>query len=233
MKVTDEAVVEEVPQEALARVAVKAGSAGEVAEGEVAEGGGRASIFSVVPSVFWGLLLVGLMGNVIAGMFFTPLPMFVKGELGLESAVIGRMFGLNGLLVVLLQGFAGDVEKRLGTRNTFAVGLLGYAGAFATAIFARDEALLLVVIAWMTVGEVLSEPAQATLAVRMAPALRRGEVMGTFRIATATGRALSAWLGGETLMALTGSAAQIWGVWLGVTLATIGGLYLLRGLPER
>ena len=83
------------------------------------------------------------------GLFFYFQPIYLE-QLGAEPLVIGTIFGLNGLVMTLVQTPAGHLCDRLGNRTVMIISWT--IGTLATCIMAFSSSLIGFAIGWILYG---------------------------------------------------------------------------------
>jgi predicted MFS family arabinose efflux permease len=150
------------------------------------------------PYLFF-LLLVLL--NAVAFMqLFSTVPVFFKQEIGLDEAWIGRLIALNGLLIALMEmPLIFIVENRFKKWHIVSVGtlLIGISyllfNLFGPVFGAAFSYMVLI-----TIGEMLSLPFMATIALDFTTDKNRGQYMALFTMMYSLSHILSPNIGLQT-----------------------------------
>lgn len=121
---------------------------------------------------------------------------------GLTERQIGLLFTLNGVMVVLLQNPVSGWMSGRSLAASVGLGCLFYAVGYAGAGFATSFALLVAVVAVVTLGELVVSPGQYTLAANLAPDRLKGRYIGFHGLAHQLGGALGPLLAGLGLQHL-------------------------------
>jgi predicted MFS family arabinose efflux permease len=150
---------------------------------------------------------------------------------GFDTAQIGRVMAVNGLLIALLspfsaRAFAGRDPGRVLALGAVLVGA-GY-GAYAWCTTAPEYA---VATAIWTLGEITTMPVAIALVASMAPADLRGRYNGLYSLAFGAGQTLAPLLGG-TILARSG-AGVLFGGCLAVCLAAAAAHLVLGAARQR
>jgi MFS family permease len=117
---------------------------------------------------------------VLQVQLYQTLSIHAARHLGLARSEVGTLYVLNGAIVVCLQLSAVTWIRRLGTERALVVGCLGYAASYACAGLTSGHASLLACVAFVTLAEIVTAPAQQTMVTSLAPAGRMGAYSGLF-----------------------------------------------------
>lgn len=129
---------------------------------------------------------------------------------GVSRAWFGIVLGLNGIIVVLVQPFAGPVFQRWDRSRSIVLGTLLVGVGFGLNAVARDVPLyVLGVIIW-SVGEVPLLPVANALVADLAPIERRGRYQGAYGLSFSLAVAIAPIAGSWVLQRLGGTV-----LWLG------------------
>lgn len=156
---------------------------------------------SVAPfqdGVFLSFAFPVLLTALIFNQGHVTLPLDLTGQ-GMSPATFGAVLAVNGVLVVLLQPFAGRVMG--GMRRSWALawssGLTGL-GFGLHALGASVELATLAVTVW-TLGEIAQAPVASTVVADLAPAEQRGTYQGAYYMMWALSACLAPTLGSWVL----------------------------------
>jgi MFS family permease len=135
--------------------------------------------------------------SVVFFQSFTILPLDVRAH-GISAAGFGGLIAANGMLIVLLQPFVGDLIRR---RSRF--GMLGVASILIGTGFGMNALVgtvpwYLAATAVWTLGEILYSPAGPSLAADLAPIELRGRYQGVLSMTFSVGFFLAPLIGGWT-----------------------------------
>ena len=119
----------------------------------------------------------------------TVLIPLLGAELGLETTVIGLVVSVSAIIDVALFYPAGMIMDRHGRRATAVPSSILFAAALAALSLANDFYSLLAVAIVLGVANGLSTGIVMTLGTDLAPAARRGEFLGLWRLLTDLGSA--------------------------------------------
>ena len=131
------------------------------------------------------LVILALGTAVVASLFAlyeSVLPVFLHEHRGIAIATWGVIFGINPVLVTLLQFPIARWAGRRSSRVVLAAGaLLSGAGLALLAPLAGLGALVVGVVV-LTLGEMLHAPVSNAAAIELAPARLRGSYQGALRL---------------------------------------------------
>jgi len=161
---------------------------------------------SIAPAALWSAITAPAVGLCIALTFVqvfsfalmeSTFTLFAEATHGMRPAEIGRLFGLVGILGIVVQGgLIGRLVKRFGERPLVPVGL----GLLTIGIVSLPTAppgyALAGVFALLAVGQGLATPSLQSLISRSAAASDQGSVLGSAQSISALARATGPALGG-------------------------------------
>lgn len=175
-----------------------------------------AAIFGVT---FCGLLAVGAALPV--------LPRYVQGELGAGNVAVGVVIGAYAITGLLLRPFAGRLADRRGRKPAVLLGasLISVAGFLYLIPLGLGSLIAARLV--LGAGEGTLFTAGSAWIVDLAPAQRRGRVIGLYGLAVWGGLSVGPLLG-ELLLQTSGYAA----VWLFAGAMPLLGLALVCGLSD-
>jgi len=107
---------------------------------------------------------------------------FLSSVDSIPNILIGFLFGLNGLVVVVMQLPVNRLFYRMNDMSRVAVGLLVYAATFVVIGITRNIVLLFIDVFFLTIGENITSPPLNSIIGRIAPEGRRGEYYGGFSL---------------------------------------------------
>jgi len=114
-----------------------------------------------------------------ADQFEMPtLPLYLETYRHITEFYITLIYGVNALVVILLQFRLNSIGERFGYIKSFSVGMLLYAFSFLGFAATGNLVLLAGNTAMLTVGECLCNPFLSVTISRISPANKRGEYFG-------------------------------------------------------
>ncbi|GGP21890.1 MFS transporter [Thermocladium modestius] len=155
----------------------------------------------LVPSLFL-FMVMGMMGFALA--------MYYNEVRGIPTSEVGMVFGLNGLLVVLLQERVGRFISKRNAIKWLTYGSIIYYASYSLVAFIGNFYLAMADVVAITMGEMIVSPLAQALAMNMAEADRRGQYMGLFNLATSIGRSAGSVLASETMQIYLYNPVILW-----------------------
>jgi predicted MFS family arabinose efflux permease len=132
------------------------------------------------------LLLLFTLINAIAFMqLFTALPVFLKQDVALDEHVIGQLMAMNGLLIAIIEmPLIFVLERRFKSWQIIGFGTLLIGLSYIVFnFFGHTGSVAILSMLLMTLGEMLSLPFIATLALGFSNEHNRGQYMALFSMA--------------------------------------------------
>ena len=151
---------------------------------------------------FMGFLLASLLFFLLQAQLYAPLSLYASSHLHLSLIGVSHLYATNGWMVVALQVPAFFYIRRVGPERVLIVGAFAYATSYALCGLATQEGNLLVCVAFITLAEIISAPAQQTAMVSMAPVNCIGAYAGLFGLTQSVGQSLGPLIGTSLLDAL-------------------------------
>lgn len=187
---------------------------------------------SKMNSIFAKFLAPTSLLFMVMGMLGFALTIYYNEVRGIPTSNIGIVFGLNGLLVVILQERIGRFISRRSPVRWLIYGSLIYYVSYSTVAFIDNFYWALVDIVAVTMGEMIVSPLVQALAMNMAEADRRGQYMGLFNLATSMGRSMGSVLASELMQIYLYEPLVLWQILsLPAMLAAVLYWAVLRGKP--
>ncbi|HEX8819012.1 MAG TPA: MFS transporter [Archangium sp.] len=170
-------------------------------------------------AVFLSFALPIVLTSLIFAQSSVTLPMDLTSN-GMSTTTFGTVLGLNGVLVVLLQPFAGRAlgGMRRASALAWASALTGL--GFGLHVLGANPGLAALAVAVWTLGEVAQAPVGAAVVADLAPADQRGTYQGAYYMLWALSACLAPTLGAWVL-GHHGPRA-LWGACLAVGLFAAG-----------
>lgn len=135
----------------------------------------------------------------LQAQLYATLSIYAAGHLHLTLGQVSHLYAENGWLVVLLQLPAFYYIRRVGTQRVLVIGSFAYAASYALCGLATTQMHLLACVAFITIAEIITAPAQQTMATTLAPPDRIGAYAGLFGVAQSAGQSLGPLLGTSLL----------------------------------
>ena len=123
--------------------------------------------------------------------------LFAEHAHNLQPENVGRMFGLVGIVSIVVQGgLIGRLVKRFGERPLVPIGLLGVAIGTAALPVAALGGPLMLAFGLMGLGQALANPSLSALISKSASASEQGRTLGSAQSMSALARTFGPALGG-------------------------------------
>jgi len=175
------------------------------------------------------MVIIGFM----LGNLSIILPIYGKLVLGLKESHIGTFLALNGIMVVVFQYPVSRISQKMGSTSSLMVGCFLFTGGLMGMLGVVVYFHVFVVVALITLGELLIIPTTTALVSQLAPQEFRGSYMGLYNLAVYAGFALDSLVGGYVFDINVKAVWYISGI-LGVV--ALAGFYFFekkrRSLPE-
>ena len=130
-------------------------------------------------------LLFTLINGIAFMQLFTAFPVFLKQEVALNENIIGQLMAMNGLLIAIIEmPLIFVLERRFKSWQVIGVGTLLIGLSFVVFnFFGNSGGIAVISMLLMTVGEMLSLPFIATMALGFSNEKNRGQYMALFSMA--------------------------------------------------
>ncbi len=188
---------------------------------------------SIHPGAFWDVLRHPVVGLCVAltfvltsafGMMESTFTLFAEHERELTAAQVGRMFGVAGLVMIVVQGgLIGRLVKRFGEGALVPVGLVLLAIGLALLPLAPPVLPMVSVFTLMAIGQGISNPSLQALISQGTSEQEQGFVLGTNQSLSALARVVGPaaggllfTVGGPSAPFFTGAAIVGLSVWLAI-----------------
>ncbi len=154
-------------------------------------------------------------------------PLWVGDELGWGAREVGMVFGVQGLIMAILQGvLVGPLSTRFGELPFLRTGLCVMISGFLLAVIAVGAPMMVAATMIAITGATFSMPILNTLATVRTPHQLRGRMMGTTSSAASWGRVTGPLIAGANLQLFGYSVAWSFCVFFGC-------LFLAWALSQR
>ena len=156
------------------------------------------------------------------------LALLVKARLGWEERAVGHLFGLFGLLGLIIQGFLiGRLSRIVGELRLLLIGIVALGAGMAVIAAANQGGLMIVGVTLVGIGFGVAIPLLSSIASSRAGEERQGAVLGFAQSAGGLARTIGPVWGGY-LFAHLGTGAPFTGGAIAACLALVVGLALPR-----
>ena len=157
------------------------------------------SVFKDKP--FWIFLSGTLITGILFFQLFTTLPLYHKEQFNLSEFQSGLLLTLNGLLIFFLEmPIVSYIEKhKINKLKILAYGCFAMAGSFYILLWNGWAGFLIIMMLFMTFGEMLAFPFSNSFAMSRAPIGHEGRYMAIFTMSFSMAHILSAKTGMEII----------------------------------
>ncbi|QRN96157.1 MFS transporter [Archangium violaceum] len=169
--------------------------------------------------VFLAFAVPTLLTAIVFAQGTVTLPLDLTSR-GMSPTTFGTVLAMNGVLIVLLQPFAGRAMGRMrrATALAWASGLTGL--GFGLHVLGASPGLATLAVAVWTMGEIAQSPVASTVVADLAPTEQRGTYQGAYymlwALSACVAPSLGSWVLGHQ------GAATLWGGCLAVGLFAAG-----------
>jgi MFS family permease len=174
------------------------------------------------------LFAIAFLGTFAIAVFESTFALMVPLVYGYAAFGIGGLLAFAGLLQALAQGYLlGKVIQRIGELRLIRIGMITFALGIAPMASVSSHALLLLMLALLSVGYGFASPSVASLISKRTERHLQGEVLGINQSALSLARICGPIGGGCIYQWLGPSAAYV-----GASFVAIVALALTRGLEQ-
>ncbi|MFA5311938.1 MAG: MFS transporter [Methanomassiliicoccales archaeon] len=149
-----------------------------------------------IKPIFLLFCIVCIPMYIMSGQFGSTYTVFANERIGIDTATIGLVFALNGIMVVLMQM---PISRFLTERNPYmgmAAGTVIYSLGFLLIAAVTDGFGLAITMVIITLGEMIVVPVSTSLTVFLSPDDERGRYLGIFGLISSFGWFGSSFIGG-------------------------------------
>lgn len=159
----------------------------------------RESVFKDKP--FWIFLAMCVITGVLFFQLFTTIPLYHKEQFNLTEFQTGLLLTMNGILVFFLEmPIVSFVErKKINKVKVVALGCLAMAISMFLMLVNFWVGILIVMMVFMTFGEMFSFPFSNSFAISRAPKGHEGRYMAIFTMSFSLAHIISAKVGMEII----------------------------------
>lgn len=179
--------------------------------------------FGNLKPIFLLFCLLSLPLFIMAGQFGSTYTVYANERIGIDTATIGAVFGLNGIMVVLMQM---PISRWLTERNPYLgmlAGSLVYSIGYLLVAAVTNWYWLALTMVIITLGEIIVVPVSNALTVLLAPDDSRGKYLGVFGVVSSFGWFGSTFVGG-ILYDTYDNGWLMWGILAMFGLVTAAGM---------
>lgn len=183
------------------------------------------SVFKDKP--FWVFLIACLISGVLFFQLFTTLPLYHKEQFNLTEFQTGLLITLNGIMIFFIEmALVSYVErKKVNKLKIFTYGLIAMSLSMFLLLINFWAGILIVMMVFMTFGEMFSFPFSNSFAISRAPKGHEGRYMAIFTMSFSLAHIISAKAGMEIieyygyqmnwlLMGILGLIGTLLGFWV-------------------
>lgn len=170
----------------------------------------------------------------VVAQLVVTLSLYTVTIVGISEAQLGKLYSLNGLLVVCLQIPMTRMLQNVRLTSQLAAGSLLYFIGYSMFGYLVGYHYFMLAVAIVTVGEVMISPPGMTLTSRLAPPGKLGRYMGIRGFCETAGWSLGPLWGGYLLDSFGGNSVMAWFMIASLAVIACGGFWLLgRRLPRQ
>lgn len=179
----------------------------------------------------WHCLLIFLLYLVVAQLI-APFSVYTVGTVGITEAQLGVLFGVNGIMVAVLQIPTTRLLRKRSYTAQLAIGALLYFAGYGLLGFMGTYTSLFAIVIVVTSGEMIMSPPSLALTSRLAPANRMGRYMGVYGFFQSAGWSFGPLYGGVFLDHFAGQPELTWLLIASLAIVSATGYYLFgKRLP--
>ena len=157
------------------------------------------SVFKDKP--FWIFLITCLISGVMFFQLFTTIPLYHKEQFNLTEFQTGLLITLNGLMVFFLEmPIVSYIErKKINKLKVFTTGMIAMSISMFLMLINFWSGILIIMMVFMTIGEIFVFPFSNTFAISRAPKGHEGRYMAIFTMSYSLAHIFSSKIGMETI----------------------------------
>ncbi|MBI5884111.1 MAG: MFS transporter [Elusimicrobia bacterium] len=156
----------------------------------------KAALSTLADSRFARLCICSLLIGMVMSQLVVALSLHCVRYLHMPESRVGVLFSINGIIVVLLQFWASKGLERSRLTSGLTLGCLFYGAGYLGVGFSPGFETAALAVSVLTLGEILVQPGQHTLAANIAPESHKGRYLGVHGILQQVGASLGILLGG-------------------------------------
>jgi len=157
------------------------------------------SVFKDKP--FWIFLITCLISGVLFFQLFTTIPLYHKEQFNLTEFQTGLLITLNGLMVFFLEmPIVSYIErKKINKLKVFTTGMIAMSISLFLLLINFWSGVLVIMMIFMTFGEIFVFPFSNTFAISRAPKGHEGRYMAIFTMSYSMAHIFSSKIGMELI----------------------------------
>ena len=157
------------------------------------------SVFKDKP--FWIFLITCLISGVLFFQLFTTIPLYHKEQFNLTEFQTGLLITLNGLMVFFLEmPIVSYIErKKINKLKVFTIGMIAMSISMFLLLINFWAGILILMMIFMTFGEIFVFPFSNTFAISRAPKGHEGRYMAIFTMSYSMAHIFSSKIGMEII----------------------------------
>ena len=159
---------------------------------------------------FLVLLVASFLTTAVYTQLGTTLPVYMKGQVGIQESGYGLLMALNGGLIVLFQIPTTRLVMRRDRAIVLALGAFCYAAGIGSMGWWRELPFFALAMAVVTIGEMMIAPVASAEVADLAPEHMRASYMAAYSLTWTLGYGLGPSWGGAVMAHL--GTAWIWSV---------------------
>jgi len=162
---------------------------------------------------FMVVIGLNLLLMLLVTQLFTTLSVYASQTVGISKTWLGIIYSVNGLTIVLTQVFLTRVLDQFKVDHylRLCLGAVMYVIGYFLMAFISTPIQMMVLVATLTIGEVIVQPALYAVVSHLAPADGRGRYMGMLGLIRGLGFALGPYLGALLFQQWSGHPVLLWG----------------------
>ncbi len=146
--------------------------------------------------VFLLFCIVALLLFLTWGQFVSTLSVFMKKSVGMTSTQIGWIYTFNAVLVIIFQYFITQRTKKKNHFMLMMIGALFFVVSYSLMGWVSSFGMMLVMMVFITFGEMFAGPSGNTIASNMAKDEQYGKYQGIYSSISTLGWSLGPFIGG-------------------------------------
>jgi len=154
--------------------------------------------------------LISLLLFLAVAQLIATLSVYSVDSIGITRSQLGMLYGINGLMVVLLQYPVSSILKKMRLTRQLALGGAVYAVGYFMVGLAPGYMFLIVCMVIITTAEMIVSPPSLTLVANLSTPGKHGLYMGVFGLFQTAGWSLGPMVGGAILDTFMSEPLIMW-----------------------